>query len=278
MEETKELITTDDIRSKVYIIRGQQVMLDKDLAEIYGYEVKKLNQQVKRNIERFPEDFMFRLSNSEIDSVRSQIVTSRKKDFFAGQEGGRRYLPYAFTEQGIYMLATVLRGKLAEQQSIFIMRTFREMRHYIRQNQQFVTRNEMDLLTAKVGTITERQDRMENKVDSIQKDVNILADNFITDKDKKNFVIYKGQKLEADIAYIEIYQQAKKSIYVVDDYMNDKIDEAEELLVSAKAKKRSLLADKITGDNIYKALIFFDKLYAQMNEAEKRELDFMLFV
>ena len=222
MEETKELITTDDIRSKVYIIRGQQVMLDKDLAEIYGYEVKKLNQQVKRNIERFPEDFMFRLSNSEIDSVRSQFVTSRKKDFFAGQEGGRRYLPYAFTEQGIYMLATVLRGELAEQQSIFIMRTFREMRHYIRQNQQFVTRNEMDLLTAKVGMITERQDRMENKVDSIQKDVTILADNFITDKDKKNFVIYKGQKLEADIAYIEIYQQAKKSIYVVDDYMNAK--------------------------------------------------------
>jgi hypothetical protein len=94
--------------------------------------------------------------------------------------------------------------------------------HYIRQNQQFVTRNEMDLLTAKVGTITERQDRTENKVDSIQKDVTILADNFITDKDKKNFVIYKGQKLEADIAYIEIYQQAKKTIYVVDDYMNAK--------------------------------------------------------
>ena len=85
---------TDAIRSKVYILRGQQVMLDQDLAEIYGYEVKKLNQQVKRNIERFPEDFIFRLSNSEIDSVRSQIVTSRKKVFFAGQEGGRRYLPY----------------------------------------------------------------------------------------------------------------------------------------------------------------------------------------
>ena len=168
MEETKELITTDDIRSKVYIIRGQQVMLDKDLAEIYGYEVKKLNQQVKRNIERFPEDFMFRLSNSEIDSVRSQIVTSRKKNFFAGQEGGRRYLPYAFTEQGIYMLATVLRGKLAEQQSIFIMRTFREMRHYIRQNQQFVTRNEMDLLTAKAEKfIRIGEYRMNKAVDAI---------------------------------------------------------------------------------------------------------------
>ena len=162
MEETKELITTDDIRSKVYIIRGQQVMLDKDLAEIYGYEVKKLNQQVKRNIERFPEDFMFRLSNSEIDSVRSQIVTSRKKNFFAGQEGGRRYLPYAFTEQGIYMLATVLRGKLAEQQSIFIMRTFREMRHYIRQNQQFVIRNEMDLLTAMEGRMQKAREGKRN--------------------------------------------------------------------------------------------------------------------
>ena len=222
MEETKELITTDDIRSKVYIIRGQQVMLDQDLAEIYGYQVKNLNQQVKRNLTRFPEDFMFQLTKEEVELVKSQFVTSRNIGYFEGQEGGRRKLPYAFTEQGIYMLATVLRGELAEQQSIFIMRTFREMCHYISQNQQFVTRNEMELLTAKVGTITERQDRMEKRVEFIQKDVTILADNFITDKDKKDFVIYKGQKLEADIAYIEIYQQAKKSIYVVDDYMNAK--------------------------------------------------------
>ena len=222
MEETKELITTDAIRSKVYILRGQQVMLDQDLAEIYGYQVKNLNQQVKRNLTRFPEDFMFQLTKEEVELVKSQFVTSRNIGYFEGQEGGCRKLPYAFTEQGIYMLATVLRGELAEQQSIFIMRTFREMRHYISQNQQFVTRNEMELLTAKVGTITERQDRMEKKVEFIQKDVTILADNFITDKDKKDFVIYKGQKLEADIAYIEIYQQAKKSIYVVDDYMNAK--------------------------------------------------------
>ena len=222
MEETKELITTDAIRSKVYILRGQQVMLDQDLAEIYGYKVKNLNQQVKRNLTRFPEDFMFQLTKEEVELVKSQFVTSRNINYFEGQEGGRRKLPYAFTEQGIYMLATVLRGELAEQQSIFIMRTFREMRHYISQNQQFVTRNEIELLTAKVGTITERQDRMEKKVEFIQKDVTILADNFITDKDKKDFVIYKGQKLEADIAYIEIYQQANKSIYVVDDYMNAK--------------------------------------------------------
>ena len=222
MEETKELITTDAIRSKVYILRGQQVMLDQDLAEIYGYQVKNLNQQVKRNLTRFPEDFMFQLTKEEVELVKSQFVTSRNINYFEGQEGGRRKLPYAFTEQGIYMLATVLRGELAEQQSIFIMRTFREMRHYISQNQQFVTRNEMELLTAKVGTITERQDRMEKRVEFIQKDVTILADNFITDKDKKDFVIYNGQKLEADVAYIEIYQQANKSIYVVDDYMNAK--------------------------------------------------------
>ena len=134
MEGTKELITTDAIRSKVYILRGQQVMLDQDLAEIYGYQVKNLNQQVKRNLTRFPEDFMFQLTKEEVELVKSQFVTSRNINYFEGQEGGRRKLPHAFTEQGIYMLATVLRGELAEQQSIFIMRTFREMRHYIKVN------------------------------------------------------------------------------------------------------------------------------------------------
>lgn len=134
MEETLELMSVDNIRNRVYIIRGQQVMLDADLAEIYGYEVKALNQQVKRNIDRFPEDFMFQLTRNEVEFVKSQFVTSRMAKIFEGQDGGRRKLPYVFTEQGIYMLATVLRGELAKQQSIFIMRTFREMRHYIMQN------------------------------------------------------------------------------------------------------------------------------------------------
>ena len=133
MEETKELITTDDIRSKVYIIRGQQVMLDKDLAEIYGYDVKRLNEQVKRNINRFPEDFMFQLKASEItDSLKSQFATLNVSENKRGMH--IKKMPFAFTEQGIYMLATVLRGELAEKQSIFIMRTFREMRYYIKQN------------------------------------------------------------------------------------------------------------------------------------------------
>ena len=240
MAETMELMTVDNICNRVYIIRGQQVMLDYDLAEIYGYEVKRLNEQVKRNIVRFPEDFMFQLTKDEIDFVKSQIATSRNEDFSKSQfatlnvNGDKRgtnvkKLPYAFTEQGIYMLATVLKGKLAEQQSIFIMRAFREMRHYIKQNQQFVTESEMRLVTAKVSEmsvqvagISDWKKKTENDIVSIQKSIDTLNENFVSDKDFKNFVIYKGQKFEADVAYIDIYQQATTSIYVVDDYMNTK--------------------------------------------------------
>ena len=229
MAEGTELMTVDNICNRVYIIRGQQVMLDYDLAEIYGYEVKNLNQQVKRNIVRFPEDFMFQLTREEIEFVKSQIVISPENNFFEGQGGGRRTLPYAFTEQGIYMLATVLRGELAEQQSIFIMRAFREMRHYIKQNQQFVTQSEMKLVTAKVSEISVQvaglsdwKKKTENDIINIQRSIDTLNENFISDKDFKNFVIYKGQKFEADAAYIDIYQQANTSIYLVDDYMNTK--------------------------------------------------------
>ena len=120
-----------DIGNHIYTIRDKQVMLDHDLAALYGYEVRALNQQVKRNIGRFPDDFMFQLTKDEVEAVKSQIVTSPNSNYYAGQEGGRRKPPYAFTEQGIYMLATVLKGEVAEQQSIFIMRAFREMRRCI---------------------------------------------------------------------------------------------------------------------------------------------------
>ena len=229
MAEATELMTVDNICNRVYIIRGQQVMLDYDLAEIYGYEVKRLNEQVKRNIARFPEDFMFQLTKEEMpeEFLKSQIATLNEN----GNKRGLhiKKLPYAFTEQGIYMLATVLRGELAEQQSIFIMRAFREMRHYIKQNQQFVTGSEMKLVTAKVSEISVQvagisdwKKKTENDIVSIQKSIDILNENFVSDKDFKNFVIYKGQKFEADAAYIDIFQQAKKSIYVVDDYVNTK--------------------------------------------------------
>lgn len=229
MADNTELMTIDDICNRVYVIRGQQVMLDYDLAEFYGYEVKALNQQVKRNIDRFPEDFMFQLKKEEVpkEFSKSQIVTLNEK----GDKRGTniKKMPYAFTEQGIYMLATVLKGQLAEQQSIFIMRAFREMRHYIKQNQQFVTPSELRLVTAKVSEISVQvagvvdwKNKSEDRFDNIQRSIDTLSENFVLEKDFKNFVIYKGQKFEADAAYIDIYQQAKKSIYVVDNYVNTK--------------------------------------------------------
>ena len=228
MAENTELMTVDNICNRVYVIRGQQVMLDYDLAEIYGYEVKRLSEQVKRNIARFPEDFMFQLTKDEIpaDFLKSHFATLNEN----GNKRGLhiKKLPYAFTEQGIYMLATVLRGELAEQQSIFIMRTFREMRHYIRQNQQFVTQSEMHLISARVSEISvqmsnmaDRQKKAEQDIQCIQKNIDTLSENFVSDKDFKNFVIYKGQKFEADAAYIDIYQQAGKSIYVVNDFIQE---------------------------------------------------------
>ncbi|SCY74694.1 ORF6N domain-containing protein [Butyrivibrio sp. INlla14] len=217
-----ELITIEGIKRKVYTIRGQQVMLDSDLAEIYGYEVKNLNRQVKNNAERFPEDFMFQISKGELENLRC-------KNFTANLNSKSRSLPYVFTEQGIYMLATVLRGELANQQSIFIMRAFREMRHFIQQNKQFVTRSEMTMLSAKVSEIAvqtadnkDRQVKTESDIKDIRKQIDTLSENFISEKDLKNYVIYKDHKFEADAAYIDIYSQAKKTILVIDDYVNTK--------------------------------------------------------
>ena len=228
MVNDNKLIIVDEstLKDKIYTIRGQQVMLDQDLALLYGYEVKRLNEQVKRNITRFPEDFMFQLTHEEVESVKSQIATSRNINFYSGQEGGRRKPPYAFTEQGIYMLATVLKGELAEQQSIYIMRAFREMRHYIQQNQQFVTKKEMKLLTDvsqdENRKINERLDKTDEQIAAIHESINKINENFVLDTELKNFVIYKGQKFEADKAYIDIYKSAQKSIYVIDDYVNIK--------------------------------------------------------
>lgn len=130
------LINEDTIKSKIYIIRGQEVMLDVDLAEIYGYETKRFNEQVKNNIERFDDDFRFQLTKEEWDNLRSKKTTS--------SWGGSRYLPYAFTEQGVYMLMTVLKGDLAVRQSKALIRTFKQMKDYIVENQNLI--NQRDYL------------------------------------------------------------------------------------------------------------------------------------
>ena len=204
-----------DLKDRIYSIRNMTVMFDFDLANIYGYDVRTMNQQVKRNINRFPEDFMFQITKVELEAVRSQFVISPKTSILEGQDGGRRSLPYVFTEQGVYMLAAVLRGEMAENQSIFIMRAFRELKHYVQQNRQFVTKSELQLLT-------ENQKKTADDVKQIQKEIVKINEQFVDGSELKEFVIYKGQKLEADKAYIDIYKLAKASIYLVDDYMNIK--------------------------------------------------------
>lgn len=126
----KELITPILIESKIFVIRGKQVMIDRDLAELYGVETKVINQAVKRNVERFPEEFRFQLIKEEYDFLRSQSVTS-KTSVKEETRGGRQYLPYVFTEQGVAMLSAVLRSETAIQVSIRIMNAFVQLRHYV---------------------------------------------------------------------------------------------------------------------------------------------------
>ena len=198
----------NSIKGMIYVIRGQQVMLDSDLASLYGYDVKAMNQQVKRNIGRFPDDFMFQLTKQEVESVKSQFVTSRETDFFAGQEGGRRKLPFAFTEQGIYMLATVLKGEVAERQSIFIMRAFREMR-------QFITNNA--LLFERVRNIELKQLEIQKSTDERFEKVFAYIEDHAEAKQK---VFFDGQIYDAFSLISSIIGKAKKEIVLIDGYVD----------------------------------------------------------
>ena len=125
------------IQNLIYVIRGQRVMLDSDLARLYEVETKVLNQAVKRNIERFPDDFMFQLTKDEYEFLRSQFVTSKIK---TETRGGRQYFPYVFTEQGVSMLSSVLKSKRAIQINVQIMRTFVKMREWAIENKEIAQR------------------------------------------------------------------------------------------------------------------------------------------
>jgi phage regulator Rha-like protein len=128
--KTSALVFARKVDSKILILRDQKVILDADLAELYGVSVKRLNQQVQRNARRFPADFLFRLSRAEYKNLRLQIATS------SSSHGGRRYLPQAFTEHGAIMAATVLNSKRAIEMSIFVVRAFVRMREALAANQQ----------------------------------------------------------------------------------------------------------------------------------------------
>lgn len=194
-------VNNTDIRNLVYVIRGQQVMLDSDLASLYQVETKVFNQAVSRNIERFPANFRFQLTKEEFDCLRSQFVTSNGR-------GGRRHLPYAFSEQGIAMLSGILHSGIAVQMSISIMNTFVEMRRFISNNA---------LLFERVSSIElkqlEYQKRTEEKFAKVFK--------YIDDhSESEQKIFFDGQIYDAFSFLISLIQKAQKEIILIDGYVD----------------------------------------------------------
>ena len=206
-------LTNETIELMIYEIRGQKVMLDFELAKIYGYTTKAFNQQVKNNIVKFPERYRFQLTRDEANSVMSKKLTS-PKNYFSGQSGGTRKLPYAFTEQGIYMLMTVLKGDLSTKQSIALIDAFKQMKDYIVENNGLL-RNTNPYIESRFASIDKRFEVVEHKID-------VVMDSFVDETAYKHFVILDGEKLEADLAYQDIYSKARSSIIVIDDYIDIK--------------------------------------------------------
>ena len=228
------LIDENLLKKRIHTIRGVKVMLDADLAEIYGYTTKAFNQQVKNNIEKFAEDFRFQLNSKEVDECsRSKILTLN-----GGHRGSNvKYAPYAFTEQGIYMLMTVLKGELATRQSMALIRLFKRMKDFIVAENKQLLRNadiaEIAIQTTqnthKITTVSSKVEALSGEVHNVQDrlgqmDLNLqmVMENFIDPATYKHFLILDGQKLEADVAFTKIYGMAKKSILIIDNYVGVK--------------------------------------------------------
>ena len=207
----KEFSLIDEalLKSRIYTIRGVKVMLDADLAEIYGYSTKVFNRQVKNNLDRFPEEFRFQLNTEEIKILRCKFCTANLSSM-------SRSNPYAFTEQGIYMLMTVLKGDLAVRQSMALIRLFKQMKEYI------ISENRNILRYEGIVEIAVQTERNTKDIAVIQSDLQKVMENFIDPTTYKHFLILDGQRLEADVAYMKIYEMAKRSILIIDNYVGIK--------------------------------------------------------
>lgn len=226
------IVNEQSIRDKVYNVRGVKVMLDFELAEIYGYETKNFNRQVKNNLEKFEgEDFMFQLSKPEFEEIL------RCKNFTSSW-GGTRYLPYAFTEQGVYMLMTVLRGDLAVRQSRALVCAFKSLKDYVIENQGMIGRQEYLRLSMQVTDSIREGIQMRQDLDELNEEMKEVLDKLsdvVTKSEiapvllelgkpeqKREYLFLDGQPMKADAAYIGIYAQAKQTIHIVDDYPGTK--------------------------------------------------------
>ena len=204
LTENKE-ISNREIKNLIYCVRGKQVMLDSDVAMLYHYETKKINQTIKRNIERFPENFCFQLNEKEVREMWSQIVTtSGGKNLKYRSE---KYLPYVFTEQGIAMLSGLLKNEIAVQVSINIMNAFVEMRKFISNNSQVFER-----LTNVEYKLLEHDKKFDKVFNELQHEENI-----------KQKIFYNGQIYDSYSLIIDILRRAKYKITIVDNYIDDSI-------------------------------------------------------
>ncbi|HEL2311128.1 TPA: ORF6N domain-containing protein [Streptococcus suis] len=259
-EQEREIKIVDDktIKEKIYLIRGQRVMLDADLAEIYGYSTRAFNQQVRNNIEKFDADFMFRLDKTELEDLRSNFLT-------ANVSPKSRALPYVFTEQGIYMLMTVLKGELAITQSKALIRTSKQMKDFIIENQDFIGSKELVQIAIQTNQNTNDIKQNSKEISELNSKMNTLAtkedlkkvmDNFIDPETYKHFLLMNGDKIEADVAYTKIYKSAKKSIYVIDNYIGLKTlellraarDKTQIIVFSDNVKNKDMLTKNILDD------------------------------
>ena len=203
MNKIEEIPNIEDM---IYEIRGKQVMLDSDLAKQYRVETKVLMQAVKRNIDRFSINFMFQLTDNEYTDLRSQFVTSKVR-------GGRRYNPYAFTEQGVAMLAGVLHSETAVQTSINIINAFVKMKHFIKDN----------LLDQQNINSIVLEDH--NQILKIDKDVKLIQEAFdrLEEKRKVSEIYFNGQIYDAYSKIYEIFNQTKDTLIIIDNYADKTI-------------------------------------------------------
>ena len=200
--ENKSSIVPKEIRNLIYTIRGKQVMLDSDLAALYQVETKNLNKAVKRNIERFPASFCFQLTEKEVENLRFQFGTSSLN------YGGRRYLPYAFTEQGVAMASAILRSDIAVRMSVQIMEAFVEMRRMLISNASLFHR---------LDNIELRQLEADQKFEEIFKALE--SDKLHSEKG----IFYNGQIFDAYAFVSDIIRNAKSSIILLDNYVDDTV-------------------------------------------------------
>ena len=198
---------TENIKNLIYNIRGKQVMIDSDVAILYHYPTKRINETVNRNKKRFPEDFCFQLTELDIKNMRSQIATASKN--FENKFRNKKHLPYAFTEQGIAMLSGLLKNDIAIQVSINIMNAFVEMRKFILLNGE---------VFQEINTIKEKLLEYDKKFDVV---FNELQNN--KEKEFKQKIFFDGQIYDAYSLIIDIIKKAKNKILIIDNYIDDSI-------------------------------------------------------